>query len=376
MAPPKEWASENPIIEIAKPLEGYMSDEEWHREWKKLMDIWYTALVTNVFKLIGLDPKDHVSCFHASVAKCKSTNVLTAETWSGWGGYEDVKEKMRYIARRTEATGRYHILNATSVVAAIAIKSMRRINTTGNDEVTLSLIKYKTFHFAAESVKSYTKTNTPIIQTNQPYPRPTPPSDIVTTVTHTMNRMRAVEVVEPLVERIQQELWQADLNNELEPKLTEETVAVLPPTTKSWLAIWARQSGKPIILERLEMFAEDKVTHEWTETRRLQGPMMWSSTSPALTLLDDLLHLVEHADLNKEMARRKMKALIASLRHYFLKMEEMYELKAKADTLDAIKALQDAIVAMKEEMQKLQKSIQNCVAKRTHDEAFGNPGSN
>lgn len=168
MASPTEWPSENPVIEIEKPLEDAMSDEEWHREWQSLnehhnepdandidnmspqaVDDYYTEVVTGLFKLIDVDPKEHVSCFHACVAKCKSTNVLTAETWSGWGGYRDVKEEMRYIVRRTEATGRYHILNAPSVVAAIAVKNMRRIVTNGKNKVTISMIKYHTFDFAA-----------------------------------------------------------------------------------------------------------------------------------------------------------------------------------------------------------------------------------
>lgn len=245
-----------------------------------------------------------------------------------------MKEEMRYIVRRTEATGRYHILNAPSVVAAIAVKNMRRIVTNGKNKVTISMIKYHTFDFAAESVKNYTRTNKPIIQTNQPYPRagdtdqaaagesiqepdelekqmvsdiicvekyfmsknqaglmlqgrefeapyakPRHPPGGVTVVTHTITRMQAVAHVEPLIQRILDEPWQDALNDELASKLTEETVAVLFPAIKTWLATWARQASKPLILERLQRCIEDKTTHHWKETQRRPGQALWSATS-------------------------------------------------------------------------------------------------
>ncbi|PTB38571.1 hypothetical protein M441DRAFT_123703, partial [Trichoderma asperellum CBS 433.97] len=162
-------------------------------------------------------------------------------------------------------------------------------------------------------------------------------------LTHTMTRMQAIAVVEPLVYRIQRELWQNALNDELVSKWKEETVAVLPLSSKAWLATWARQAGKPIILERLEKFAEDREVYQWTETQRRPGLALWSTTSPAVTILDDLFELAEVPDLNREMARRKLKAMTASLRHYIFKMEERMYLRAKAEAMKGINGLQDTI---------------------------------
>ncbi|UKZ91612.1 uncharacterized protein TrAFT101_006587 [Trichoderma asperellum] len=176
----------------------------------------------------------------------------------------------------------------------------------------------------------------------------TPPPDIVITLTHIMTRMQAIAVVEP-------------------------------------------QAGKPIILERLEKFAEDREVYQWTETQRRPGLALWSTTSPAVTILDDLFELAEVPDLNREMARRKLKAMTASLRHYIFKMEERMYLRAKAEAMKGINGLQDTIklamanstdgiqdtikLSIKEEMQSFQQGNEKGTTKRTHEEAFSDPDS-
>lgn len=188
--------------------------------------------------------------------------------------------------------------------------------------------------------------------------RPSPPLNMVTTLTHTMTRTQANAAVEPLMRRIQEVKWQPALNDKLASKLTVETVAVLPASTKTWLATWATQAGKPMILERLQKCTEDKIEHQWAETQVRASPALWSTTSPAEALLDNLFELTEHPDLNKEVARQKLKAATASLRYCLFKMEETAKLKAKADAMNEINALQDTIkLAIKEEMQSFQQGI-------------------
>lgn len=217
-------------------------------------------------------------------------------------------------------------------------------------------------------------------------------------------------LVEPLIQRINQETSQDALNDELASKLTEETVAALSPSTKIWLVTWARQADKPMILEQLQKGTVDK------------------SALPAETLLNDLFELSEHLELDEEMARLEMKATTASLRHYIRRMKQRRHSMARAETMDQINGVQDTLhllrglmqgqealsyaeavngvydlqdtvldmkeeiradatknmsriqdaikLAVKEEMENFQQSIQKGVTKRTHEEAFSNQDSN
>lgn len=219
-------------------------------------------------------------------------------------------------------------------------------------------------------------------------------------MTQKMTREKAIALVGPLIDRIHREKWEDSLNDELVSKLTEETVAVLSPSTKLWLIIWARQTDKPTILERLQKCTEDK------------------STLSVRTLLDDLSEVSQHPLLDVETARREMKAAAASLRHCFQDeskaraevigklygvakltlaiKQEVKKARSSMTTVEAMMpALEEAIIntrasatrkkpafreaiepAVEEEMIKFRQIIQKGVTKRTHEEAFGNNDRN
>ncbi|KAL7940109.1 hypothetical protein V8C42DRAFT_349752 [Trichoderma barbatum] len=77
---------------------------------------------------------------HAS-KKCVSTGVMRTQQWSKRGGYRDFTDKLEVIDRRTKYYKRLHIMNAPSVVVAIAIEKLRHVDTNGKDNVTGQLIK-------------------------------------------------------------------------------------------------------------------------------------------------------------------------------------------------------------------------------------------
>lgn len=137
------------------------------------------------------------------------------------------------------------------------------------------------------------------------------------------------------MQRINQEKWQDALNDELASKLTEETVAVLSPSTKIWLITWATQADKPIVLQHLQKGSVDKFA------------------LPSEILLDDLFELSEHLALNKEL-KREMKATIAALRQKIRNMEERQQSMDRAKTMDRMNVLQSAMLAMKEDIEEYQ----------------------
>ncbi|PNP39681.1 hypothetical protein TGAMA5MH_08352 [Trichoderma gamsii] len=211
----------------------------------------------------------------------------------------------------------------------------------------------------------------------------------------TISRAQAESLIDPLMKRIIQEEWQVALNDELESKLTKETIAMLPPSTKIWLATWATQADKPMILLRLRNFTEHKLS------------------LPVEALLDDLFELSEHPELHEEIARREMKATAVSLRHYIQQQSMVIEgfpsridciegrvlalEKYVEETRNDVAALKKLMSALKEavkntrandvserlasldvikravqdEIKKCQQGIQKDTTKRTHEGAFG-----
>ncbi|KAK1246353.1 hypothetical protein MKX08_000155 [Trichoderma sp. CBMAI-0020] len=235
---------------------------------------------------------------------------------------------------------------------------------------------------------------------------------IITKMTPRFTRTQAMAFVEPIMQRIKHEKWQDALNDELASKLTEETVAALSPSTKIWLTTWAIQADKPIVLQHLQKNSVNKFA------------------LPSEILLDDLFKLSKHPELNKEV-KWDMKATIAALRQKIRNMEYRQQSVDRVKTMDRMNVFQSAMLAMKKdieeyqavakpaarnnmdhiqdaikialqeqmkgyqimtkasvtrfmsrilrktdlvvkEAEKLQKSTQKSVAKRTHEEAFSN----
>ncbi|KAL7918568.1 hypothetical protein ACQKWADRAFT_316431 [Trichoderma austrokoningii] len=156
-------------------------------------------------------------------------------------------------------------------------------------------------------------------------------------MTSKMTRNKALALIWPLMQRVNRENHNRPnpSDDELETKLTDEIVAMLPPSTKLWLGEWATQANKPIILERLHRCIVEK------------------SALSSETLLDDLFELSEHPQLGRVIARREMKAMVASLRHYLGKNE-----KGQEPTRDAviytINTIEDTISAIKDALAEVQ----------------------
>ncbi|KAM0523808.1 hypothetical protein ACHAPE_001060 [Trichoderma viride] len=75
---------------------------------------------------------------------------------------------MSEILTLSESSGYLHSLNAPIVVAAIAVKRLRRLETLGGDPVTIQMLHLKTFDFAQVAIENYDPTFK-FIGTDLPY---------------------------------------------------------------------------------------------------------------------------------------------------------------------------------------------------------------
>lgn len=143
--------------QYAKPTRGYgdLSASDFESLSKEEQELRYQDLVTGVFHLIQVDPAEHQACFRKCVDKCVATGVLQAQNWLQWGGYNDLSFEMLTLARATQLTDRLHILDAPSVVAAIAFIMRRNAEGMGNDYLIALLINLNTFHYAHTSVEHW-----------------------------------------------------------------------------------------------------------------------------------------------------------------------------------------------------------------------------
>lgn len=316
-------------------------------------------LVQGVFRLLHLRPQDYPECFEACICRCLVSHALEAQRWSRWGGYCDVVLKIRDIAYLSELHGRYHILPATSVVASIVVKRLRKLNTGGVDEITCLMKKYKVFEFAHASVKHYTERGNKIIRTKhvipnwkpktvkaeipgsfgdmgltQPIPHksaevedtknqvgmilkpqiPLPPVTITTT--KKITREQAVDLVVPHMTKIMRELWSTTTNDECAAALTREIVIVLPPEMKEWLEVWSRQAGKQEVEVWVREATEDLETYEWGETRAME---------PICAVINELEELQHSKDITSSVARHKIRDGTTMIRQYIMGMEEKWK---------------------------------------------------
>ncbi|KAL7962329.1 hypothetical protein V8C34DRAFT_325205 [Trichoderma compactum] len=131
--------------QYAEPMIGYRPPgaRDFEGISKRGQEVRCQMLVASAFRMIKTDPADHRACFRKCVDKCVTTG----------GGYKDLSVEMHQLAKATQRTGQVHILNAPSVIAAIAVIRLRNMEIVGNDDLTALLINLKTFQYAHSSVK-------------------------------------------------------------------------------------------------------------------------------------------------------------------------------------------------------------------------------
>lgn len=176
----------NPLVDVQDPEDWdekhranvleYKNFRGWAKEnveeFVNLSDKDYEAccehMVQGVFQMVGTSHEKHEMCYDACVKECVATRVWDVETWPSWRGYKDLGEQMSEILTLSESSGYLHSLNAPVVVAAIAVKRLRRLETLGSDPVTIQMLHLKTFDFAQVAIENYDPTFK-FIGTDLPY---------------------------------------------------------------------------------------------------------------------------------------------------------------------------------------------------------------
>ncbi|KAL5087453.1 hypothetical protein Trisim1_007851 [Trichoderma cf. simile WF8] len=160
----------------AKLTKGYGSliTSDFENISKEEQEMHYQDLVTEVFRMIHVDAAKHQACFRKCVDKCVTTGVLQAHNWLQWGGYQDLRFEMHTLARATHRTGQMHILDAPSVVAAIAFIMRRKTEGMDNNHLIALLINLNIFDYAHMSVEHWREDagSGAIIHTTEPYMGP------------------------------------------------------------------------------------------------------------------------------------------------------------------------------------------------------------
>ncbi|KAJ4856590.1 hypothetical protein T069G_09958 [Trichoderma breve] len=293
-------------------------------------------LVQGAFQLLHLQPGDYLDCFEACIRKY-------------------VVSKLRDIVYLSELHGRYHILPATSVVASIVVKQLRKVNTDGVDEIIYLMMRYKVFEFAHASVKHYNGRGSKIIRTKHVIPNWKPKTlkaeipgsfgdmglswlvlnkslemedtksqagimlksqmpllSFTNPTTKKITRQQAVDLVVPHMTKIMRELWSTTTNDECAAALTKEIIIVLPPDMKEWLETWSRQAGKQEVEVWVREATEDLETYEWGETQAME---------PICAVINELDELQHSKDITSIAARHKIRDGMAMIRSYIMGME-------------------------------------------------------
>ncbi|KAL6874175.1 hypothetical protein HDV57DRAFT_524025 [Trichoderma longibrachiatum] len=304
----------------------------------------YQHLVKAVFTLAGVNADDYPQCFAACVAKCVETRVLYIRTWSSWGGYREFAELANNAAEYTLETHKVHLPYAPFLVAAMAVRKLRKFEPRPEDQLAPLVISFRMFEHLQGVIKAWTPVIPVIMHTtldyenvngqarfdnpqrlaqtagvvisideddattnmagltvecqefDQPFVKPRP-KDTVMVAVHIKRSLTRDEValdVDPTMDKLSVE-YDKDEAAELLDRLTEHMLAVMPLSRKLQLREWAEVEGKKDVVE-------------WIESKLV--PEKWSERSEmvlAYVTTEDMLDIAKAKDMeDAEEAMRKM----------------------------------------------------------------------
>ncbi|KAH7312287.1 hypothetical protein B0I35DRAFT_436594 [Stachybotrys elegans] len=117
-------------------------------------------------------------CFDKCVAKMRITGVLLAKKWLDWGGRVDLERKTKRIEDKYNETGGEFCLPATTLVAAYAVKALRRVSGGREDIATARLIRFCQFDRINTVIVAWSTTRESIFEIQGV------PADKATSTTH------------------------------------------------------------------------------------------------------------------------------------------------------------------------------------------------
>ncbi|EGR44382.1 uncharacterized protein TRIREDRAFT_112281 [Trichoderma reesei QM6a] len=348
----------------------------------------YQHLVRDAFALAGVNSNDYPGCFAACVDKCLETRVLDTRAWSSWGGYREFAELANAAAKYTQETHKIHLPYAPFLVAAMAVRMLRKFEPRPEDQLTPLVINFQMFEHLQGVIKSWTPTTPVIMHTTldyknakgqakfddpqrlaqtagvvilieeddaitnkagltvecqefvQPFVKPRP-RDTVMVAVHIKRRLTRDEVafeVDPTMDQLiaEYEKVQAD---ELLDELTEHMVAVMPASRKLLLGAWAEVEGKKAVVDWVKKAKEDKTEVEWTESKLV--PEEWSDMVQPHEHLETLLDITKDMD---DAVRQRIASLVFGIRHYFITMRKRHMDKAEKEAMREMGGLSQGLL--------------------------------
>ncbi|KAL7814476.1 hypothetical protein V8C26DRAFT_403926 [Trichoderma gracile] len=341
----------------------------------------YQHLVRDLFTLAGVNAHDYPGCFTACVVKCVETRVLNIRTWSSWAGYREFAELANTAAIYTQETHKSHLPYAPLLVAAMAVRMLRKFEPRPEDQLTPLVINFRMFEHLQGVIKSWTPMTPVIMHTSldyknakgqaklddpqrlaqtagvvisieeddpttnmagltvecqefdQPFVKPRP-RDTVMVAVHIKRRITRDEValeVDATMDQLSAE-YDKGQAAELLDGLTEHMVAVMPAGRKLLLSVWAEVEGKKAVAEWVKKAEEDKTEVEWTESKLV--PEEWSDSDMVVAHegLGNMLDITKATDMD-DAVRQKITSFVFGIGHYCISKKQRYVDKAEKEAM-------------------------------------------
>ncbi|KAL9488753.1 hypothetical protein ACSS6W_001030 [Trichoderma asperelloides] len=370
------------------------------------------------FYIVGVDPNDYPICLEACVEKATSTKLLSTTAWSSWSGHKSLKAKMKLVQQYTDSTKQVHCPPAPIIMAAVALKLIRKVEGTGTEESTILIERYNTFGMAPTAIHNYVGNEKRLIRIMYKLVRPNieqdePITESLREVSLDVDSFQSsrhfefgrrsnaarrsssskpddattdnkIEERETLAVEVKCELTRGQAEDELrdildlfkskqDTSVTEEmsrriTLAhmkVLAPVNKLSVFKWAKATKDDRILGLFEVSLDDLDKYTWTDVVEKPMSTTWSN-HPAFAIWNETKELVSKKGDSKPILKRLDMLRGILVREAF----ERQESKPLPDiqTQNQAAELRDEITAIKQNLESVQR--QTGSLKRQNDEVI------
>lgn len=370
------------------------------------------------FYIVGVNPDDYLICLQACVEKAMSTKLLSTTAWSNWSGHKSLKAKMKLVQQYTDSTKHVHCPPAPLIMAAVALKSIRKVGGTGTDESTKLMEQYKTLDMAPTAIHNYVGNEERLIRimyrmippaTEQDEhiteslrevsldvdsfrssrhfepgrrsnaSRPSSSGRLGDTITDNKTEERetlAVEVTSEMTrDQAESELkdmldlfksrQDTSVTEEMSRRITLAHMKVLAPDNKLSVFKWAKATKDDRILALFDVSLDNLDKYTWTEVIERPMSTTWSN-HPAFTIWNETKELVSKKGDSKRILK-KLDILRETLVREAFEKQENKPLPG-IQTQNQAAELHDVIAAIKENLESVQR--QNGSLKRQNDEVI------
>ncbi|KAL7893584.1 hypothetical protein HDV63DRAFT_413639 [Trichoderma sp. SZMC 28014] len=370
----------------AQPFANGMTEDQQRVLYEKIMRI--------AFSIVGVDPDNYHVCLEACIEKAINTKLLSTTAWTSWSGHKAFKAKMRLVQQFTDSTKQIHCPPAPLIMAAVALKSIRKVQGTGTDETTMLMEQYKTVDMAPTAIHNYVGNEERIIRIM--YKPVRPPAEQNENITESFREVsldvdsfrssshfkpvrrsnvtadNIIEDKQTLAVQVSCEMTRDQAEDELKHMLdllkskgdaaiTEQMrnliklphMKVLSPTSKLSIFKLAKATRDDRILGLFEVSLDDLNKYTWTEVIQKPISKTWSK-HPAHAIWNETRDLVNKKGDSKRILKRLDMLREILVREAFEKQQAQVN-KPLPDIQTPVELLRDEIAAIKENLQSVER---------------------